>query len=93
MFFVLGATVFILFALSIFGYFDKLKIDVIGTYIGVVFLIIGIGIILIQNGTTMSLIKTIKNMGLWILIPLMFVIVGIYQIIKYLFVNKVKKTK
>ena len=87
-FFVFGSFTFILGYLSVMGYFDKFKIDVIGTYLGIIFLIIGIGIILVQNGTTMSLIETIKSFGLWILIPIMFVIIGIYQIIKCLFLKK-----
>lgn len=91
-FFILGSLTFVIFGLTILGVFDKFKIDIIGTYIGFVFLIIGLGVILIQNGTTMSLIETIKSFGLWIIIPIIFVIVGIYQIIKCLILkNKINK--
>lgn len=83
-FFTFGAITFILAALSVLGYFDKFKIDILGAYIGLLFFIIGIGIILFQTGTTTSLIETIKSFGLWIFIPIMFVIVGIYQFIKSL---------
>ena len=88
-FFILGSLTFVIFGLTVLGVFDKVKIDVIGTYIGFVFVIIGIGIVLIQTGTTMSLLETIKNMKFWIFIPIMFVIIGLYQIIKCLFVKKI----
>lgn len=90
-FFVLGSIPFILFGLMMLGLFDKVKIDVIGTYIGFAFLIIGIGIILLQNAETFVLLETIKNMKLWFLIPIMFIVVGIYQIINCLIIKKNKK--
>lgn len=90
-FFVLGGMVFVLIFLQIKGVFDKIKIDVIGTYIGVIFTIIGIGIILLQNGMTSSFIETVKTMGFWILIPFMFIIVGIFQTIKCLLLPKLKR--
>ena len=82
--------VFVLIFLQIKGVFDKVKIDIIGTYIGVIFTIIGIGIILLQNGTTSSFIETVKTMGFWILIPFMFIIVGIFQTIKCLLLPKLR---
>ncbi len=89
-FFVLLSLTFVLVALSISGYFDKFKFDIIGTYIGAIFLIIGIGIMLFQNGTTMSLIETIKSLSFWILIPLIFIVVGIFQIVNCLFFKRNK---
>lgn len=64
------------------GVFDKVKINVMGIYIGTVFAVIGIGIILFQKGTTSSFIETIKSMGFWIAIPIIFIIVGILEVIK-----------
>ena len=87
-FFTFGSLTFIIAALSVLGYFDKFKIDVLGIYIGLIFFIIGIGIILFQTGTTTSLIETIKSFGLLIIIPIMFVVVGIIQIIKCLLKKK-----
>lgn len=84
-FFTLGSFTFVLITLSVCGVFDKVKFDVIGTYIGIVFLLVGIGIVLFQNGTTTSLIETIRSFGLWILIPLMFLVIGFFQTIKSLF--------
>lgn len=87
-FFTFGSLTFIIAALTVLGYFDKFKIDILGTYIGFLFLTIGIGIILFQTGTTMSLLETIKSFGLLILIPIMFIGVGIIQIIKCLLKKK-----
>ncbi len=90
-FFTLGGTVFVLAALQMKGIFDKVKIDVVGTYIGFVMLIIGVGIILFQNGTTLSFIETIKSLGIWILIPILFIVSGIYLTIKNLFLDNNNK--
>lgn len=90
-FFVLGSIPFILVGLMMLGLFDKVKIDIIGTYVGFAFLIVGIGIVLIQNAETMSLLETIKTMKLWIFIPIMFIVVGVYQIVNCLVRNKCSK--
>ena len=87
-FFTFGTLTFILAVLSMLGYFDKFKIDILGTYIGLLFLMIGIGIILWQNGTTMSLIETIKSFRLWVFIPLMFIFVGVFQLIRCLILKQ-----
>lgn len=86
-FFTLGGSVFVLGALSIKGVFDKFKIDVMGTYIGIVFIIVGIGVILFQNGTVSSLFGTIKSLGIWILIPLLLIIAGTWLTVKSLFLK------
>ena len=87
-FFTLGATVFILAGLYALGCFDNIKINIMGIYIGIVCLVVGIGIILFQNGTTGSFMETVKSFGLWILIPFMFIIVGIQQLIKWIFLDR-----
>jgi len=89
-FFTFGSLTFIIAALSVKGCFDKFKIDILGTYIGLLFLMIGVGIILFQTGTTMSLIETIKSFGILIIIPIMFIAVGIIQILKCLLNKKIK---
>ncbi len=89
-FFTLGAMAFIIAILQTKGVFDKVKIDVVGLYFGIVFFIIGVGIILFQNGTTSSFLETIKSLGLWILIPILFIIVGLIQTIKCLFFKQTK---
>ncbi len=87
-FFTLGSFTFVLVALYTKGVFDKVKFDVIGTYIGIVFLLIGIGIVLFQNGTTGSFLETVRSFGLWIFIPLAFVIIGLFQVIKSILIIK-----
>ncbi len=89
-FFLLGSMVFILGFLYILGVFDKIKINILGLFIGIVFLIIGIGIIGFQLGEGLSLISIIKQMGFWTLIPTIFIIIGIFQIIKCLFFERLK---
>lgn len=83
-FFAFGALTFVLGALTALGYFDKLKIDVLGIYIGVLFVAIGIGFIAIKYGQTLSLLETIQSFGAWFFIPIMLVVVGVFQIVKCL---------
>lgn len=83
-FFLMVSIIFILGALSRFGYLDKFKIDILGVSIGLVFFIVGVGIILFQTGQTMNLFETYNSLGLWVLIPLMFIGVGLFQLVKSL---------
>lgn len=81
-FFILVTGAFVLFALSAMGFFDKLKTDILGLYIGVVFTLIGIGIPAFKFSETLSLLKTVQDFGIWILIPITMVAVGVFQIVK-----------
>ena len=90
-FFTLVPIVFILAIISSFGYFNKFKIDIIGTYIGVVFLTIRIGSIWLQYGTKGALIESMKSLGFWLLIPIVFIVTGIFQIVKSLFLIKMRR--
>lgn len=83
-FFTFGAFTFILITLTALGYFDKHKIDVLGLYIGILFVVIGIGIPGIKYRETLSILETIRVFGFWILIPIMLVVVGALQIVKCL---------
>lgn len=83
-FFFLGGMVFVLMFLYAKGVFDQVKIDIIGLYIGFVFFIIGIGIIAFQIGEVSSLMEAVKRMGFWILIPVLFIIIGGFQMLKCL---------
>ena len=87
-FFVLGGMVFVLSFLYILGVFDKTKINVLGLYIGIVCIILGIGIITIQFGEGASLMSVIKQMRFWILVPIIFIATGIFQVIKCLFFER-----
>ena len=70
------------------GDLDHLKFDFMGTYVGAVFLIIGIGVFVMQIGTAGSLVEMFHTMGLWIFIPVLFVIVGGLLLVKSLFINR-----
>ena len=83
-FFVFGGFTFVLGALTIMGRFDKYKIDVLGLYVGILFVFIGIGFPAIKCRETQSLSETIQAFGFWILIPIMMTVVGVLQIVKCL---------
>ena len=89
-FFLLGGMVFVLGFLYIWGIFDKVRINILGLYIGIVFLIVGGGIISLQLGEVSSLISVIKQMKFWFLIPVIFIIIGTFQIIKCLFFERLE---
>lgn len=88
-FFVFGAFTFVLAALMLQGYFDKVKVDVLGIYMGAVIAAVGIGSIALKYGETHSLEKTIEEFGLWIIIPILMIAVGVIEVVKCL---KNKKT-
>lgn len=87
-FFTLVSLVFVFAFLSGMGYLDHLKFDFMGTYVGAVFLIIGIGVFVMQIGTAGSIVEMFHTMGLWIFIPVLFVIVGGLLLVKSLFINR-----
>lgn len=72
-FFTFGAFTFVMAALTVKGYFERCKVDVLGLYIGILFVAIGIGII--------AMIYR-QKFGLWIIIPILMIGVGVVQIIK-----------
>jgi len=90
-FFLLGGMVFVLFFLYAVGVFDKVNINVLGLYVGIVCVIVGIGIIAFQMGEVSSFIEVIKRMRFWIFIPIMFIIIGGFQIVKCLFWERLEK--
>lgn len=87
-FFVLVALVFIVTGLTVLGCFDKLKIDVMGAVFGLAFATVGSGIIAFAAGNAGSLSGGIKSFGPFILIPIIFVAVGVLTLFKALFLNK-----
>lgn len=87
-FFILGALIFIIAGMSVLGFFNKLKIDVIGTVFGLVFTVVGIGILAFAAGNAGSLWGGVKSFGPFILIPFLFIAAGIFTLIKALFFNK-----
>ena len=72
-FFAFGAFTFVMAALTVRGYFERCKVDVLGLYIGILFVAIGIGII--------AMIYR-QKFGLWIVIPVLMIGAGVVQIVK-----------
>ena len=97
--FILLGLIFILFSMPfVFKtlnknvFFRKLKNDILGLYMGVVFFALGIGVINFLLSQASSFIEVIKNWGFWIVIPIVFIVAGFLQIIKCLFMI-IKKNK
>lgn len=82
--FTFGSFAFVLAGLTIKGCFDKVKIDVLGLYAGIVIAVIGLGFLLLKYRESYSLMETVKSFGLWIVIPIMMTVVGVFQIVKCL---------
>jgi len=82
MIFTLGSLAFVLGALTIKGCFDKVKVDVLGLYAGAVIALIGMGFLILKFMETYSLLETVKSFGLWIIIPILMTVAGVFQIIK-----------
>lgn len=75
-FFTFGAFTFVLAGMTVMGYFDKFKVDVLGLYIGILFVVIGVGI-------TAFILKK-QLLGVWILIPILMALAGVVQTLKCL---------
>ena len=72
-FFFFGALAFVLGVLTIKGCFDKYKIDILGLYVGIFFVLCGSGIVVMICQ---------QQFGAWIIIPVLMIIAGIVQIVK-----------
>lgn len=81
-FFALVSSVFILFYLSVSGFFDRFRTDVLGLYIGIVFTLIGIGVPMVKFAENFSVKETVQSFGLWILVPVIMFSAGVFQIFK-----------
>lgn len=75
-FFTLGGMVFVLLALQIKGVFDKVKFDILGTYFGFVFVAVAFGIVFFRYGETGSFITGLTSMGIFMVIPILFILAG-----------------
>ena len=74
-FFFFGAVTFLLGILTLKGCFDKCKIDVLGLYVGIFFIVLGSGII--------AMIYQ-QPFGFWMIIPILLIIAGVIQVVKCL---------
>ena len=74
--FTFGSLAFVLAALTLKGCFDKVKMDVLGLYAGAVIELIGIGFLLLMCK------EPANSYGLWIIIPILMAVVGVFQVVK-----------
>lgn len=74
-FFLVGGGAFVMGTLAVRGVFDNAKIDVMGLYVGAVFVLLGIGF-------TIMILSLAESAGFWLLIPLLMTAAGVLQIIK-----------
>ena len=75
-FFVLGSLAFVMGALTLSGKFDKCKIDVLGLYFGIVFIIIGIGFFVMGYHSKGNIPKPV------LVIPGLMAAAGLLQTVK-----------
>lgn len=83
-FFAFGSFTFVLAALKAKGLFDKLKVDVLGAYMGAVIAAFGAGAVVLKYGETLSLSQTVHEFGPWIAVPVLMFVVGMVQLVKCL---------
>lgn len=74
-------------ALTTFGYLQNFPVKIIDIGIGVFFTVMGVGIIYLQAGG-FSIKETVASLSFWIVIPLLFIAVGIYQTVRSIFSKK-----
>lgn len=83
-FFFFGGLAFVLGALANLGVFKKMKIDIIGVYMGALIAIVGIVIIVVKYADTCSVKATLETFGFWIAIPVLMIVAGIAAVIRAL---------
>ncbi len=74
-------------ALTTFGYLKRFPEKVVSIGIGILFTVIGVGIIYLQAGG-FSIQEAVASLSFWIVIPLLFIVVGIYQTVRSIFSKK-----
>lgn len=83
-FLVFGAFTFVLLALILQGRFDNVIVDVLGIYMGAMIVAVGLGFVALKYGKTLSLVQTVEEIGLWIVVPILMIAGGVTQIVKSL---------
>lgn len=76
--FTFGSFTFVLAALTMKGCFDKASIDVLGVYAGAVIAVIGTGAFVL----TCKELLNFHGVWLWIIILILMIVTGIYQVVK-----------
>ena len=83
-FFTFVGGVFVIAGLTAAGCFANAKVDVLGLYMGIVLILVGIGAPAVKFTETLSLINTVHEFGAWMLVPVMLVAAGMLQVIRVL---------
>lgn len=80
-FLILFACTLVLTILKLEGYFDRAKVDVLQIYSGTLSEAIGIGWIAFKYSETQSFEKMIDASGIWLVLPVLIIAIGIFQIV------------
>ena len=70
------------------GNFNKFRVDILKLCTGIILTVTGIGVISLQYRESFSILATIKSLGIFIIIPIMFILVGIGLTINSIFFKK-----
>ena len=80
-FLIFFACTLVLTVLKLMGYFDRAKVDILQIYSGALSEAIGLGWISLKYRETQSYKKMIDAFGIWFIIPVLIIAIGIYQIV------------
>ena len=80
-FLIFFACTLVLTVLKLMGYFDRAKVDILQIYSGALSEAIGLGWIALKYRETQSFEKMIDAFGIWFIIPVLIIAIGIYQIV------------
>ena len=80
-FLIFFACTLVLTVLKLMGYFDRAKVDILQIYSGALSEAIGLGWIAFKYRETQSYKKMIDAFGIWFIIPVLIIAIGIYQIV------------
>ena len=83
-FFTFVGGVFVIAGLTAAGCFANAKVDVLGLYMGIVLILVGLGVPAVKYAETLSLINTVQEFGAWLLVPVLLIAAGILQVIRVL---------
>ena len=81
-FFTFVGGVFVIAGLTAAGCFANAKVDVLGLYMGIVLILVGVGAPAVKYAETLSLMNTVHEFGAWMLVPVLLIAAGILQVIR-----------
>lgn len=81
-FWLFGAFTFVLVNPKVHGYLKRAKIDILQIYGGTVTAVIGIGWTLLKYREMHSFEKMAEEFGLWLILPVLIIITGVFQVLK-----------